>query len=210
MFEPDELLSTLFGPQRIDAGDGDFLTLEHRPIDRLIAPTGSIVCFDPDSCDPMPADFGVQVSPGSYPVFLVIVTLEGFDQERITAAYVRLRHGQPSKWTSPKSRSTFLTESAKGAFLDRSALGMLNSQWTDLLDSEFQGRYLEEYKKHYRNTWSWVNTVLDETSGTNVLSFLSGMGDGYYPCHIGWSDRDEPVVLLIDFYVLYRLLLPPE
>ena len=46
-------------------------------------------------------------------------------------------------------------------------------------------RYLEEYKRHYRNTWSWVNTILDETSGTNVLTFMSGMGDGYYPCHIG-------------------------
>jgi hypothetical protein len=208
--DPVDLLPALFGSSRIDTGDGDFILLNHIAICKLTLPTGRLVAMDPGSGDRSSVSYYPQLEAGTYPVHLVIARLEGSPQERITAAYVRAGEGAVSSWSIPKNSSSYLAETAKGAFLDQSLCSGLATIWDDHLDSPFARQYSEQYQLNYRSTWSWVNTIVDQETGANIVTFLSGMGDGYYPCYVGSNAVGQPIVFLTDFLVLYRLMLPPD
>jgi hypothetical protein len=48
----------------------------------------------------------------------------------------------------------------------------------------------------------WVNFIVDESTGANVMAFSSGLGDGIYGTYFGYDEDDDLVCAVTDFNVL--------
>jgi hypothetical protein len=91
----------------------------------------------------------------------------------------------------------FDVESGRACIMDLNALSglgwLLNTE--DNLDNG-----LDEYLE--MDIWREVEIDKENNSQENVIIFSSGLGDGYYPCFVGYDHSMQVCTLLIDFLVI--------
>lgn len=190
------------------ARGGDQILLKRVPVGDLTLPTGNLV-----ACDPFVGDgalpFSQRVPGGRYPVYLSVAHLPGGD-ERVAFATLALRDGVPTRWepavTAGQDRSAlkedefygYGVDSGTGCFMDQSTaqrFEQLTADWS------YVETLLERMQETYVDTWSYMETEIDPSTGGNLIAFSSGWGDGHYATYIG-SDDEGPVCIVTDFGVL--------
>jgi hypothetical protein len=193
---------------------GTLAVVEVHDAGLLHLPTGRVVACDPfwgAQVQRQVTPFTVTVPPGRYPVTLSLarrllgrpdpvprlgaaakVTIR---DEPVVAWELALHPGEDPERLQPEQIDTSGVDSGHAGLLDASAVGALAA-----LDEP--GSALDRL---FEQVWSndWVNLVVDQVSGLNVVVFHAGWGDGGYATWIGRSVEveGEPVCFVLDLLV---------
>jgi hypothetical protein len=184
------------------------LTLTPKTIGKLVLPTGKLVACDP-ICGPESPGFTADLRPGSYPVILCFADSPAGGR-RVAYAMLRLQNINPVRWelatSSYEDVSTlkegqyfgYLVDSGIGCFMDEAA-GDVLIEGIELgnFQEYFAALLIEAMSKS-----EWVNFIVDESTGANVMAFSSGLGDGIYGTYFGYDEDDDLVCAVTDFNVL--------
>jgi len=176
------------------------------PAGLLHLPTGSVMAADPCTIDDRDLSFTVTVPPGDYPVLVATMHWEGKDWGETPAAMLRicdkptatwelgLRPGQDARLLSANQCYGFGVDTGMGCFLDASG--------RDALPNLFEERQ-EQADLWEADSPSYVE-VSDPATGSNLIAYLSGMGDGSYPVWIGRDADGEVTCFIADMLVLHH------
>ncbi len=187
---------------------------------RLILPSGRLVARDNsvwvmDAKDNEEA-FSESVEPGSYLVELAIVHFESTEpgvRPRAAAARVvildepvstwemALRPGQRLESLGNEEYFGFSVDSGQGCYLDMMTLPFLER----LQDSAVQ---LEESRDEVLE--KCYAEIVDPETGSNIILFDCGMGDGSYPTWIGRTDTGRIACFTTDLELLSHSSGPVE
>jgi hypothetical protein len=185
------------------------LTFIPKTIGKLVLPTGKLVACDP-ICGPESEAFTPQLKPGSYPVLLCFAHSQEYGERRIAYAMLRLKNIPPVRWelaTSPQEDVSSLKEgqyfgytvdSGTGCFMDEAAGDVL----IEAMEIGTFQEYIADRLIEAMSASEWVNFVVDESTGANVMAFSSGLGDGIYGTYFGYDACDEIVCAVTDFNLL--------
>ena len=189
-----------------------YLIEPHRLTDAVL-PTGQIVGCDPlvSAADATP--FTVTVPPGTYPVWAWVAVLRDpevdtdLDHRRVAALQLVVVDEPAARWElalGPGQDTTVLkgdeffgygVDAGMGTLADVVALRAM-STWD-------QDRVEEVYIIDL--PWAPVPGVIvavtDEATGANVVSTMSGWGDGAYPTFIGYTADGRVASFVTDFLV---------
>jgi hypothetical protein len=153
--------------------------------------------------------FTVTVPPGRYPITLSLARgLLGrpdpvprlgaaakliIRDEPVLAWELALHPGEEPERLQPEQIYTLGVDSGHAGLLDASAVGALAA-----LDEPGS-----ELDRVFEQVWGndWVNLVVDQVSGLNVVVFHCGLGDGGYATWIGRGVEGEPVCFVVDLLV---------
>ena len=184
--------------------DSDFgeARLECREIGELNLPTGRIVACDP-MVEPDLPPFAIAVAPGKRPVGVTIAHVAGDDQ-RISAAWIRVSDAQPVRWEFAQLKGrpereapAYGVDSATGAFVSaEGAVALAAHLENDSLDD-----LAERMEAQYEPTREWAVVPVPGTDGLDFAAFSSGLGDGAYVSYWGYDAGGEIVCLLTDFRI---------
>ncbi|WP_159667103.1 DUF4241 domain-containing protein, partial [Streptomyces mexicanus] len=171
------------------------------PAGVLRLPTGSVVAADPGTLGEDDEPFTVRVPPGEYPVVIATMEWEGKGWGDNTAALLRItdeptvswelavRPGQDPRLLGEGEFYGFGVDTGMGAFLDAAGREGLAEAFEDRLEP---------------------GEATDPRTGTNLIAYHSGMGDGSYPVWIGRSAAGEVTCLVADMLILHHARpLPP-
>jgi len=191
----------------------------------LYLPTGRIIAADPFFIDDRP--FQEKVSPGTYPVKLLIYKVEE-NHHRVAFAKIQFSESKATHWTlaltegitdaqikslQPGEFFGYGVDAGLGCFTDveTSTIFMAamdkfaqdnpdQDYYTDLLAEEFN----KSSGQHplSREEGDWNNHFPEKGKKNNVVMFASGWGDGSYPTYWGFDATGKIVELITDFNVV--------
>jgi hypothetical protein len=182
------------------------MTLRHHLVGDLILPSGQLVACDPFMVPDRPP-FKLSIPCGKFPITLSIAHIK--TDQRVAFATLRLTQTVPTSWemltVGDQEISTleegelfgYGVDSGTGCFMDISTCRALAERMAKQQD--FYETLTAEMDKTYRNTWSWLDTKLDEG---NLVAFSSGYGDGVYATYAGRDHDGHVSVVVTDFGVL--------
>ena len=197
---------------RLPDPPGTVAVVEVHDAGLLHLPTGRVVACDPfwgSQVQRQVAPFTVAVPPGRYPVTLSLARgLLGrpdpvprlgaaakltIRDEPVLAWEVALHPGEDPERLPPDQIYTLGVDSGHAGLLDASAVGALAA-----LDEPGS-----ELDRLFEQVWGndWVNLVVDQAAGLNVVVFHCGLGDGGYATWIGRGVEGEPVCFVVDLLV---------
>lgn len=149
------------------------------------------------------------VPPGRYPVTVSLARgmLDGPDPAPLlgAAAKLTIRDEPVATWEvalplgrdparlQPDQIYTMGVDSGHASLLDASAAGALAA--LDEPDSELDRLFEQVWAKE------WVNLVVDQASGLNIVVFHCGLGDGGYATWIGRNAAGVPACFVVDLLV---------
>ncbi len=172
------------------------------PSGRLVASDGMIIDTDP---------FTLTVPPGRYPVSLLVADFPASGDHRVAAALVRVADGEPVDWQlavvegqdpadlGPDEIFGYGVDSGSGAFTSPEAVAILADE------AAYQRYSAAAFEAMFPDDQTIIDSTaveVDATTGTNVVTFSSGFGDGVYATYAGLDPAGTPVVFLTDFGVL--------
>jgi hypothetical protein len=195
-----------YGPAAAPVADPDFaipFQKEGRTCESpgsLQLTSGSVVAADPFINIEAPGT-AVRFPPGRYPVIFSVkdddieYALLKITDERPVRWEVALEAGEPP--LKPDEWSGYGVDTGTGCYLDVDAafpLGVRSQALAtpNLLDIA----YAEGYEKG-----DWANLCVNPTTGTNLIVFKSGIGDGVYPVFVGYGATGAPIALVTDFRI---------
>lgn len=172
-------------------------------------PSGKLVACDPGTYpDPHETTFSLTAVPGQYPVHITVVHLP-FYGGSVGMARVQFSEKYPVEWKLGMDNycNGFGTDMAHGCFMDAALAQQIQEQLEadethneDYATSNFITKRLQEYAKANPN--SWANSIVyDETTNANIIAFSTGLGDGGYPCYIGYDHEGNLACALADFWI---------
>lgn len=187
------------------AGDGGVAVItEPRPAGRLRLPTGSVIAADPGTIDKHDEPFTVTVAPGEYPVLIADMHWEeGWSEtpavmlrilDKPTATWeLALRPGQDARLLGEGEFYGFGVDTGTGAFLDASGRDTL----AEIADQRMQTDLFNDADSSHAE-------ISDPGTGTNLIAYLSGRGDGSYPVWIGRDSDGDVTCFVADMLILHR------
>ncbi|MFD0544474.1 DUF4241 domain-containing protein [Streptomyces mexicanus] len=196
-------LEALFTPgsRFADPHFGTAVVTAPEPAGVLRLPTGSVVAADPGTLGEGDEPFTVRVPPGEYPVVIATMEWEGKRWGDNTAALLRItdeptvswelavRPGEDPRLLGEGEFYGFGVDTGMGAFLDAAGREGLAEAFEDRLEP---------------------GEATDPRTGTNLIAYHSGMGDGSYPVWVGRSAAGEVTCLVADMLILHHARpLPP-
>jgi hypothetical protein len=139
---------------------------------------------------------------------------ERVTDQRVACAMVRFTAAKPAAWEMaicPGQDASALpvgklfgyrVDAGLGCFIDDDSLQAL-SKYDD--EEFYQQRILVELDRSgdYRD---WANIVIDQKTGSNLVVFSSGYGDGAYASYWGVGAAGELCCLVTDFAILVEYL----
>ncbi|MFE4990145.1 DUF4241 domain-containing protein [Streptomyces mirabilis] len=184
----------------------------------LLLPSGRLVARDPTygQCE-QDAGFTVTVAPGSYPVQLASAayTAESrgrtliYDEytaarllvsERLTVHWeLALLEGQDERVLRDGQFYGFGVDAGTGAFVDATMAEELGRRFWD-------GRVAGTQDEDDNG----IATVDDPATGTNLIAYPSGRGDGSYPVWIGRDADGDVTCFVADMLILGQAELLPQ
>ena len=191
----------------LDSSDGP-VQLKRVSVGNLVLPSGRIVAQDP-FVDVFEEPFTRTVPPGTYPVYLTIAHLPDGD-ERVAFATVSFRPVAPKSWEMallPGDDPAELEEDeyfgygvdlGAGAFIDAETLEVYQERYAGEDDPYERMKLMENLNG---SSWTYLNMVVDLTTGGNLVAFDSGWGDGSYASFFG-LDEQGVCCLVTDFGIL--------
>jgi hypothetical protein len=182
------------------AGDPAMLSMSR--VDDLVLPSGRILASDAFYLDTPP--FTVTLPAGTHPVFLLIVNGPATGSTS-AAAMVRVDGGVPIRWEGAQTADAqpgaepFVhgVDSGTSSFASAEAIALLRS-----LPNDAQTALMDQLLDKYRNGGDLAvaqSITVDPASGTNIVTFLSGYGDGGYASWFGFDASGQAVALLTSF-----------
>jgi hypothetical protein len=177
----------------------------------LRLPSGHVIAWDPTWLDERATPFTVTVPPGEYPVQVASVSYEGeyegetFTLDEITAARLvisaqptvswelAVREGQDIRLLRDGHCFGFGVDSATGSFADAVGKERLGTLFNARGDSPGNPQDEDEHG---------VVVIEDPVSGSNLIAYPSGMGDGSYPVWIGRDADGEITSFVADMLIL--------
>jgi Protein of unknown function (DUF4241) len=198
------------GGTAISGGDPSMLSAV--PAGDLLLPTGRVVAADMAFFTNEP--FTRRLPAGRYPVSWLSSARDPDLMGDVAAAMIRVGPGDPVSWElavvpgqDPKTLKPgevfgYPVDSGTGVFAsveaaDTVMMLMKGGDVEGYFDQIIQG--LDPGGGVYNQS---VAVTLDRASGVNVIAFVSGFGDGYYPSWFGLDANGQPLVLLTDFGIL--------
>jgi hypothetical protein len=201
MFTPDSRFS--------DTELGTGIVTEPKPAGKLRLPTGAVIAADPATLDSHDEPFTVRVPAGDYPVLIAGLQWESEGWDETTAAMLRIldkptaswelavRPGQDIRLLGDDEFYGFGVDSGTGAFLDASGRDPLAAAYEHGQSSDAQDGDTE-------------TETADPNTGTNLIAYPSGRGDGSYPVWIGRTADGKITCLVADMLLLHHTKpLPP-
>ncbi|HEY9868816.1 MAG TPA: DUF4241 domain-containing protein [Candidatus Obscuribacterales bacterium] len=176
---------------------------------RLRLKSGQVFVCDPAFCNDKDLEpFDEPMPEGEHPVHALIIDNDG-DQRvaavKITVNDQSLHHIEPAWTASARANAlkhrilpAFGVDSANAAVFSFESLESMRADTRD--PSEFVPGPDDPKINPYlsgRTDDLWKETVFAD--GSNCFLFLSGLGDGAYPCYFGKTEQGSIVCLLIDF-----------
>jgi Protein of unknown function (DUF4241) len=173
--------------------------------DDLRLPSGRLVAAEPPGNFPDGAlryALAPAVPPGDYPVEIVLADYGSFTEVAAARVVVRrepvrtwrlaLPDGQDDSALGPDEVLGYAVDGGSGAFGSPEVFDALADEEAreDLIADQSFGR--DEPFQIYE----------DEATGTNLVMFASGGGDGRYPTWVGYTDGGEVACFLTDFGTL--------
>ncbi|WP_159450948.1 DUF4241 domain-containing protein [Micromonospora cremea] len=197
------------GSRFSDTELGTAIVSEPEPARMLRLPTGAVIAADPGTLRGSDEPFTVMVPAGDYPVLIAGMRWESRGWGETTAAMLRIldtptaswelavRPGQDIRLLGDDEFYGFGVDSGMGAFLDASGRDALATAY-----------------EHRQQSDAWDDDkepeIADPNTGTNLIAYPSGRGDGSYPVWIGRTADGEVTCLVADMLVLHDMKpLPP-
>ena len=204
-------LQAMFAPgsRFSDTELGTGIVTAPEPAGMLRLPTGAVIAADPGTLHSSDEPFTVMVPAGDYPVLIAGMRWESEGWSETTAAMLRIldkptatwelavRPGQDIRLLGDDEFYGFGVDSGTGAFLDASGRNALAAAY-----------------EHRQQSGAWdgdkETEAADPKTGTNLIAYPSGRGDGSYPVWIGRTADGEVTCLVADMLVLHHMKpLPP-
>lgn len=181
-------------------------------LEHLKVTSGKII-----ACDPLifhKNHFEHTIQPGTYPV------VAWWNNDLIAGAELKLAESKVNEWkmaTKPGQNISELEEgyifgypvdTGLGCFADVEAIEKLEEIENRLqqeLGDEFISLYddlIDDILTEHDDEWG--NCIVCEETGSNVIMFRSGYGDGFYPSYWGIDEKGNIVSIVTDFNVLYN------
>lgn len=209
-------LESYFNEKKIGKMEVD--TLE---IGEVNLPTGEIL-----ACDPLvelgEAETYLQKTPlGKFPVKIAVVLSEDYG-DRYACVKVEFNKNKPVVYELAVTGNEegmdeakedeyygFGVDAGMGCVADKKSQDEYSKYWKKLEEEGADNPYddifeelLEEsfknFPKYQRDCGDWTNFIIPDTD-LNIPVFVSGWGDGYYPCYFGYDEKGE----LCGFYILF-------
>ncbi|MFJ8526679.1 DUF4241 domain-containing protein [Bacillus sp. NPDC094106] len=192
----------------------DSEALRSEALDQLKVTSGKMIACDPLIFNKNP--FEQTIQPGTYPIVAWWHKKDGI----IAGAELKLSESKVVEWkmaTKPGQNVSELEEgyifgypvdTGLGCFADAEAIDKLEE-----IEGRLQRELGEEFISLYddliddvltENDDDWGNCVVCEETGSNVIMFRSGYGDGFYPSYWGIDEEGNIVSLVTDFQVLHE------
>ncbi|WP_319464109.1 DUF4241 domain-containing protein [Micromonospora sp. RTP1Z1] len=172
-------------------------------------PTGAVIAADPGTLGSRDEPYTVMVPAGDHPVLIAGMWWESEGWNETTAAMLRIldkptaswelavRPGQDIRLLGDDEFYGFGVDTGMGAFLDASG--------RDALAAAYEHRQQSDAWDDDKET-----ETADPATGTNLIAYPSGRGDGSYPVWIGRTADGEVTCLVADMLVLHDMKpLPP-
>ncbi|MFI5533060.1 DUF4241 domain-containing protein [Kitasatospora sp. NPDC051853] len=207
-------LEALFTPgsRLADEEERVAVVTEPEPVGLLHLPSGAVTAADPGTTGEHEDPFTVTVPPGDYPVLIATMRWEGEDWGETPAAMLRITDRPTSTWElalRPDQDGRLLGAGQYYGFGVDTAMGCF-------LDATGRATLPELFHQQHRDPGLWGEgapaavEVQDPATGTNLIAYASGTGDGCYPVWIG-RDADGAVTCFVaDMLVLHHAdALPP-
>ena len=182
--QPKQNLVTTFGED----------TVHIQYLGDLILTSGYLVACDPLAFpDEMP--FETHFESGCYPVSIGYVyhqfinsrTNQLFTGKDNAFAMLFLNETVPAKW---KFVNSYSVDGGKGCFMDANIAEAIAD------DERLTWTIIDRFdEKGVTN----CNLVINRQTGGNVIAFVSGQGDGCYPCYFGYDERGNVVRVVTNF-----------
>jgi len=153
------------------------------------------------------APFVQTVPVGSFPVQLAVAKFDG--DERVALARIDFSTDAIVMWEmallpeqDPDALEEdeiygYTTDAGMACFMDAASADALKSEISD--DSDFFEELMEEMDENFQPTWSWANMELEIG---NIVSFMSGYGNGYYATYFGRNAAGDVIAVVTDFEVI--------
>jgi hypothetical protein len=165
-------------------------TLSIARAEDLVLPSGRMIAADAYALDGVP--LSVTLPSGRYQV--VLLQVSGEYGPSIAAAKVRFEDGAPARW---EAGPVYSVDSSTASFASPEAIAAFKALPRKQADAMTQ-RLLDEYDAAGGYALTAAMTV-DPSSGANVVTFLSGLGDGAYRTWVGYDAAGTIVALLTSF-----------
>ena len=203
---PDFLGAFYFYKQEtLKTRDGEDVSIEVCEVGKLNVTSGNVVACD--GLIPSTKAFAETVKPGAYRVLL---SLAGACSQwpTVACAMLRLKEEIPAVWKpafladqdeplGPRGkRFSYGVDIGVGCFADLIAMQLLLSD-PDL--------YTQMRRKVNSSNAVWTDFCINDT-GTNVIVFSSGYGDGQYPTYCGYDNDANLLCFATDFGVIDPLV----
>jgi hypothetical protein len=191
---------------------GSAVDLSTEPAGELEFQTGRVVASDAYYLTDDPP-FTRWLMAGRHRVFVLHAISADPRDDRVAAALIRARPGDPVRWEMalrPRQDVTILgpdqffgygVDSGTGSFASAEA-----SEWLARAGPAAYAVYekrIEAAMFPSRTEFEPVADIpLGDPKGLNVIVFSSGWGDGSYPSYFGLDAEGTPLVLMTDFQIL--------
>ncbi|KJY26102.1 DUF4241 domain-containing protein [Streptomyces katrae] len=200
--EPGPLEELFVSGTRLTCGEDRIAVIgEPAPAGLLHLPTGSVLAGDPGTVNSSDLAFTITVPPGDYPVLVSTMRWEHEEWDGETpAAMLRildeptvswelaLRPEQDARLLGPGEFYGFGVDTGTACFMDASGRNTLPQLY-------------EQEPGFEADSHSGMRS--DPASGTNLIAFMSGFGDGSYPVWIGRDAAGAVTCFIADMLVLH-------
>jgi hypothetical protein len=177
----------------------------------LVLPTGRVVASDVFFFSTEP--FTRRLPAGRHPVFLLSSARDPDLAGDVAAAMIRAAPGDPVSWElalvagqdpttlQPGEFFGYGVDSGTGCFASPEAVEALTlgDDFDEYGDRVHEAMFPSDIVADWKSS---VDITVDPATGTNVIGFSSGFGDGAYPSWFGLDANGRPLVLLTDFGIL--------
>jgi hypothetical protein len=192
-------------------GDAEYV-MEPHPAGDVVLPTGQVVACDPLTF-PEPEPFTVTVPPGTYPLRAWVAVLQQGDVEwrRYVAALQLVIRDEPvARWAPAVVAEQDVSELDEDGYfgfpVDAGAASLADvaaiagiAEWEY---EQVEAAFIPDERPEAPVPGGVLSAVTDAQTGANVVTVISGLGDGLYPTFTGYTASGEVAALVADFLVV--------
>ena len=194
-------------------GDAEYV-MEPHPAGDVVLPTGQVVACDPLTF-PEPAPFTATVPPGTYPLraWVAVLQQDGVEWRRYVAALQLVIRDEPVAHWAPAVVAGqdvseldedgyfgFPVDAGAAALADVAAIAGI-AEWEY---EQVEEVFIPDERPEAPVPGGVQSAVTDEQTGANVVTVISGLGDGLYPTFTAYTADGEIAGFIADFMVIPR------